>query len=85
MTGFQLSVIGKEVANSILSNDVAVFRPTGTYALETLKANIVENISQICVEANKTLPADGQLKRPGYSLEVIERHGVISLHIRDYS
>jgi len=85
LTRFDQVTIGKEVAASILENDVAVFCPTGTYTLAQLEANIVDNIISICVEANKSLPSDQQLVRPGYSIELVEEYGVISLHVRDYS
>ena len=79
--------IGKEVADSILENGVVVLRPLGTYTLEALYADITNgsNLQMICIEANKYLPADKQLRRPGYAIDIIEKHGVISLHLRDYS
>jgi len=75
------------VARSIQNNEVAVFRPTGSYTLAKLEADIKTGSLhwELIKATNKYLSASEQLTDPVYVLNINETYGLLSIYLRNKS
>ena len=86
ISAYNQATIAAEIARSILEEDIAVFRPIGTYTFAKLKANIETNIFDICEQVNTYLPADQAIEKIGYFIEdESEQYGVLTVFLKDYA
>ena len=81
---FRTQIIAEEIARSILANDEAVFRPTGSYTVSKLDSDLKTYFQSLMIRVNALLPADKQLVTPGYFFTPVDAHGVLAVHIRNY-
>ncbi len=85
LTSFDTALIGETIAKTVKTNGVAVFKPTGSYTVAQLKADLGTSAKYWLVinVANEHLGSTQQLTNPGYILKENTYHGALTVWIRN--